>query len=184
MKRPLLALSLVAALVAGGCGAEHGPEGRTAAETEGLYLDLAGAKYQIQMSRQLNEADKEDKGYLKGLPEGTEAPGADETWFGIFLRVENVTDETIVPADEFEIVDTEGKVFKPIELDPESNPFAYEPEPIAPDELLPHADSVAGAGLTNGALVLFKLPYEAFDNRPLIFEIHGDERTVEVDIDL
>jgi hypothetical protein len=185
MKRLLpLLLVTATALVGAGCGAEHGPAGRTAAETEGLYLDLAGAKYQIQMSRQLNPADREDRDYLVGLPANTPEPAGDETWFGIFLRVENVSEQPVTPAGEFEIVDTEEQIYRPVTLDREANPFAYAPEPIAPKELLPHRDSAAGNGPTNGSLVLFKLPMDAFANRPLIFKIHGESGEVEVDIDL
>jgi hypothetical protein len=186
MKRHFAAVLVCAAALAGaGCGSEHGPEGRTAAETEGLYLDLAGAKYQIQMSRQLNPADQEDRGYLSGLPENVDDPSADETYFGIFLRVENVTEsETVEPARDFVIEDTEERIYRPIPLDTESNPFAYEPEPIPPKEILPHRDSVAGNGPTNGSLILFRLPYDSFANRPLIFKVMGEEGEIEVDIDL
>lgn len=183
MKRLLpIVLVLVAALLAGGCGS--GGQGRTEAETEGLYLDLAGAKYQIQMSRQLNPADPEDVSYLRGLPVGTAEPDRDETWFGIFLRVQNVTDETVRPAREFVITDTEERTYRPVPLDDEENAFAYEPEPIPPKEILPRSDSVAGQGPTAGALVLFKLPVDAFANRPLLFHILGEEGERVVDIDL
>jgi hypothetical protein len=186
MKR-LLAVILVfaATLVGFGCGADHGPAGRTEAETEGLYLDLAGAKYQIQMSRQLNPRDVEDRDYLLGLPQGVDTdPAADQTWFGIFLRVENVTDRTVDPARDFEIEDTEERTYRPIPLDRQSNPFAYEPHPIAPGRLLPDRDSAAGNGPTNGSLLLFRLPFDAFANRPLVFKVKGEEGSIEVDIDL
>jgi hypothetical protein len=175
-------LVLAAALVGASCGEDHGP--RTEAETEGLYLDIAGAKYQVQMSRQLNPADHEDKSYLVGLPEGTAEPTGDETWFGIFLRVQNVSKEAVEPASEFEIVDSEEQSYTPTELDAEVNAFAYHPEPIPPHELLPSADSVAGQGPTNGSLVLFKLPIDAFANRPLIFKIHSAAGEAHVNIDL
>ena len=62
------------------------------AETEGLYIDVGELNYQVQISRQLNPADAEDSDYLTGLPAGRPAAGAEEVWFGVFIRVENETD--------------------------------------------------------------------------------------------
>ena len=44
------------------------------AETEGIYLDVGDLKYQVQISRELNPADIEDRDYLKGLPAGDAQP--------------------------------------------------------------------------------------------------------------
>ena len=114
--RPLLLLALAAsALVLAGCG--NKVEVRTVAETEGIYIDVGELKYQVQLSRILNPNDEEDEAYLQGLPAGTEPLGADEAWFGVWIRVENTTDElTLMSADEFEIVDTQEHTFKPIPL--------------------------------------------------------------------
>src|SRR5687767_8757204 len=114
--RPTLAAVLAAAaLAAGGCGGEHEPV--TGAETEGIYLDIDELKYQVQMSRYINANDVEDRDYLVGLPEGIEQPAADETWFGVFMRVENVTNEPIMAANTYEIHDTQENVYRPIPLD-------------------------------------------------------------------
>lgn len=185
MKRPAaVLLVLLCALAATGCGKEHGPSGVTVAETEGIYLDVDGAKYQIQMSRQLNPADVEDENYLSGLPEGIAAPKGDETWFGIWLRVENVSEKPVLAAREFEIEDTEERTYRPIPFDAEENPLVYSPATLPPGGLIPDPDSVAGQGPTQGSLVLFKLPIEAFANRPLVFKILGETGEAEVDIDL
>ena len=81
--RTVLSIALV--LFAAGCGSSSTA---TVAETEGLYLDINGLKYQIEMSRYMNQNDVEDSEYLVGLPEGTEQPSADETWFGVWVRVD------------------------------------------------------------------------------------------------
>ena len=70
MLRKLLLLALVAALFAG-CGNKG--EEVSEAETEGIYLTVAGLTYQVQMSRFLNPGDVEDAQYLMGLPEGVPA---------------------------------------------------------------------------------------------------------------
>jgi len=76
----LLAVCALAALVAAGCNKE---EQVHLAATEGIYVTVDDLKYQIQISRYLNQHDVEDETYLTGLPTGTEQPTGDETWFGV-----------------------------------------------------------------------------------------------------
>jgi len=118
----LIAAALCCALLASGCG--NRVETRTLGETEGLYLDIDELKYQIQISRYINPADIEDRSYLVGLPEGTEQPAGDETYFGVFIRVSNSTDHEITPANDFEIIDTQENVYRPVPLDPKVNPWS------------------------------------------------------------
>ena len=185
MSRLLRLLVVLAALavVASGCG--NKVEVRTLGETEGTYIDIDELKYQIQISRYLNQNDVEDQAYLKGLPPGTEQPAGDETWFGVFLRVQNETDKTIAPANDFEIVDTLENVYRPIPLDRESNVFAYQPDPIAPGSLIPEPDSVSSEGVIQGSLLLFKVKTSSLQNRPLEFKFRrgsGTQGTVDLDV--
>jgi hypothetical protein len=163
--RVLLALALVS-LVAVGCGRGEGVQ--TTAETEGLYLDINGLKYQIQMSRYMNPADVEDREYFIGLPETTPQPSADETWFGVWVRVENTSDEETRPsATRWEIHDTQENVYRPIPIDPEDNPFVYEPVDVPPKTVIPLPSTAAGQGPIQGNLLLFRLRTDSLQNRPL-----------------
>ena len=184
MKRVLYISALLCALLFAGCGnKEEG--GVTVADTEGIYLDVDDLKYQVQISRYMNPNDVEDRSYLIGLPASTAQPTGDETWFGVFIRVQNTTDETIAPANDFEIVDTQDKVYRPIPLDTNINPFAYKPDPIAPKGLIPEADSVASEGTIQGSLLLFKVKTESLQNRPLEFRFKrgsGTEGVVNLDV--
>jgi hypothetical protein len=175
--------ALLCALFATGCG--NRLETRTQGETEGLYLDVDELKYQIQISRYLNPNDVEDQAYLVGLPDGTAQPAGDETWFGVFIRVSNSTEETIAPANDFEIIDTQENVYRPIPLDAKLNPFAYAAEPIPPKGLIPQPDSVASEGVVQGSLLLFKLKTDSLQNRPLEFRFRrGSGVTGIVDLDV
>ena len=168
MARPLrIVLATALVLLAGGCGSGTGVV--TTAETEGLYLDINGLKYQIEMSRYMNQNDVEDSEYLVGLPEGTEEPAADETWFGVWVRVENTSeDETRPAANQWEIHDTQENVYRPIPIDTEINPFVFEPGvDVPPMTVLPLATSAAGQGPIQGSLLLFKLQVDSLQNRPL-----------------
>ena len=185
MLRKLVLLVFVAAFVAG-CGDKEPII--TKAETEGVYVDVGGLTYQVQMSRFLNPGDIEDRQYLMGLPEGIpkELPG-DEIWFGVWMRVKNYSGETLRPTNEFTIVDTEGNEFRPVPLNVEANPFVYEPIDLLHAQVLPTPDSAAASGPIQGSLILFRLKTDSLQNRPLRFEIEqggADTPTGEIDLDL
>ena len=154
---------------------------RTVGETEGVYLDIGGLKYQVQLSRNLNPADVEDQAYLKGLPPGAE-PADDETWFGVFVRVQNTGEEPLPAAREFTIEDTQGNVYRPVEVDTDVNVFAYEPRDVPGRGLLPHPDSPAGNSPIQGSALLFVLTYQTLQNRPLEFHIESPENPDEVGV--
>jgi hypothetical protein len=181
---PRLVLALLLALVAAGCGSGTGVQ--TTAETEGLYLDINGLKYQIEMSRYMNPSDVEDRDYFIGLPSGTAQPAADETWFGVWVRVENVSDETRPSADRWEIHDTLDNVYRPIPVDTKINPFVYQPQDVPPRTVLPLPSSAAGQGPVQGSLLLFKLKTDSLQNRPLELRFGngsaGQTGTYDIDV--
>jgi len=115
----LLAVCALAALVAAGCNKE---EQVHLAATEGIYVTVDDLKYQIQISRILNPAAPDDEAYLNGLPT-SETLQPDEVWYGIFMRVENDTDEPHEMASQMTITDTQGNTFEPIQLDPAISEF-------------------------------------------------------------
>jgi|SoiMethySBSTD1v2_1073268.scaffolds.fasta_scaffold1540340_2 hypothetical protein len=183
--RRLLVISAVisCALLASGCGNKE--EVVTSAHTEGIYLDIDNLKYQVQISRYLNPSDVEDKSYLTGLPQSTAQPGGDETWFGVFMRVQNTTDEPQTPSNDFKIVDTQDNVYRPVPMDTKINPFAYKADPIAGGSLLPEPDSAASENTIQGSLLLFKVKTDSLQNRPLELRFTGSDGTEGVvDLDV
>ena len=168
-RRLLMLLVLAAALVVGGCGNKE--KTTTEASTEGVYLDVGGLKYQVQISRILNPSDIEDRNYLTQLPQGTLPPKGDEAWFGVWVRVQNTNDGKSLPtASNFEIRDTQGNVFRPYAQ--VGNVFAYQPvDKLGPQMVLPPPDAPAGSGPIQGSLLLFKLTTTSLANRPLEFRI-------------
>jgi hypothetical protein len=156
-------------------------------ENEGFYLELGELKYQVQVSRQLNPNDVQDSALLRGIPAEDQKLAADEVWFGVFIQVENESAEPLEPSGEVEIVDTQERVFRPLELE-ESNLFAYRPEqPIPPGDILPIPDTPAYDTPVRGSMMLFKLPSTALDNRPLELKIEGDllpPQTGIIDLDV
>jgi hypothetical protein len=190
MFRPIRLLALLA-LLAGtfavaGCGQseESAANSSSSASGEGTYLELDGLKYQVQMSRYLNPHDAEDAAYLRGLPSGSTL-GSNEIWFGVFMRVENDPSKTGHSTGEYVITDTENDSFRPVPLDAKRNDFVYRPQTLQPTTILPSANSIAGQGVIQGSLLLFKLNESDLQNRPLTLRIgpsSGPSRTVALDL--
>jgi hypothetical protein len=183
--------ALLAALLASGaltaCG-KHESTGRVRmAETEGIYLDISDLKYQVQVSRQLNPRDVQDKAYLTGIPQADRTLSPDQVWFGVFLRVQNETDQALAPSADIEIEDTQDEIFKPLTLEP-TNLYAYRSEvPIPAGTVMPLLDTPGFDTPSRGALVLFKLTLKALNNRPLELKIEGrkvPQQTGIVDLDV
>jgi hypothetical protein len=190
IRRSALALLAAAALGAAGCGSGTGEQtttgetgAATIAETEGTYLPLGGMKYQIQMSRYLNPHDIEDQDYLLGLPQGVE-PSGDEVWFGIWMRVENTSEQARPAASEYEISDTQDNVYRPVPIDTSANVFAYDPTEVQPGGVLPAPNSAPGSGPIQGSLLLFKIKNDSLQNRPMVLKISQGGQSVGVDIDV
>jgi hypothetical protein len=184
MLRKLVLLAFVAVFVAG-CGG-YKTAVTTIAETEGVYVDVAGLTYQVQLSRYLNPGDVEDKQYLQGLPPGVspQLPG-DEIWFGVWMRVKNYSGGPLMPTDKFVIEDTEGNKFEPVPLDSATNVFVYDPILLQQSQVLPTPDTAASSGPIQGSLILFRLKTTSLQNRPLKLSIeHEGADSAEVDLDL
>ena len=164
-----MTFAVLLVLVLAGCGDKH--DYNLAAETEGEYVDVGNLVYQVQMSRFLNPADREDREYLVGLPTGTSTGcPADEIWFGVWMRVKNYTNETLQPAEDFTVIDTEENRYEPIPL-ADTNPFAYNAGPLGADQVYPLPDTAAASGPIQGSLILYRLTNDSLQNRPLKLEI-------------
>jgi len=182
---------VLAALLCSGalsaCGKHQSTGPVRTAETEGIYLDVSDLKYQVEVSRQLNPADVQDKPYLLGIPEEERELEPDEVWFAVGLRVQNETGAPLQPSADIEIEDTQDEVFEPLELGAE-NVFAYRAdEPIPARETYPLLDSPGFETPARSALLLFKLTLTALNNRPLELKIEGrkaPQQTGIVDLDV
>jgi hypothetical protein len=175
VRKPMLfAVVAVALLLLAGCGESHtrvtagtyaGESGKNAP-----YLDVGPLAYEVQLSRQLSPFDTEDAAYLRGLAPAQRALTNEQEWFGVFLQVFNRTKESETAASEVTVTDTQGNVYRPV-LPDQSNSFVYRGGTVAPGGTLPVPDSVAAAGPTQGALLLFKIQIASLSNRPLTIKI-------------
>jgi hypothetical protein len=178
--RPLtLAACLVAVAAPLGlaaCGDEH--PGVDEPAREGLALPLDGVDYNVFITRQLNPRVAPDGAYV------TEEPPPGQTLYGVFIQVCNNSDESRETVSHFVVKDNQENEFEPEEL-PEDNHFAYQPRRLEPKECIPEAGSVAQLGPTAGSMLLFQLPLDTTENRPLELEMeaeNGETLTFELDI--
>ena len=179
----VLLLAGISAVTLTACGNRHFPV--HSAESEGVYLDLDSLKYQVQVSRELNSSDPEDRAYLVGLAKADRTLKPDEVWFGVFLQIQNDTKAPHPTAHELEIEDTQRNVYKPIRL-ASINYYRYKSGTLAAKSRIPPPDTPAYDGPTQGELVLFKLKEPSFDNRPLVLRMTSavDTTTAHVDLDV
>lgn len=183
-RRSAALLTAVAALGLSACGADRITSSSEPAESEAQYLDLNGLKYQVQLSRQLNPELPEDGDYFNGLDQGERFLPKDSVWFGVFIRVENEYDRAIPSASQFEIDDTRGNAFEPLDSE---GVYAYKPEIVPGKGYIPNQEDLQAYSGTQGSLLMFKIPLSSLDNRPLELAIKDPSDTrkaVRVDLDV
>ncbi len=180
-----LAVCLLAALTAL-TGCENTREKN--AGREGLPEEVGHIEYNVYITRELNLRDVEDQGYYRG----TEAPPG-YALYGVFLQACNPNPDVKAPhwlaSSNFEIEDTQGNKFRPLPL-PANNIWAYKARPLKQNACIPKIGSLASSGPTNGSLLIFKLPLQTLENRPLDLIITSppdpagkrDEGRIELDV--
>jgi hypothetical protein len=164
------------------CG--HKQSHPTAVDNEGVYVDAGPLSYQVQISRQLNPFNIEDREYLNGVSAPRAKP--DELWFAVFLWARNETGANHNTATQFDIVDTQGTKYYPVPINPAVNPYAWTSQTLKPDGTQPAPDSSAYFGPTQGDELLFKLNDSVYSNRPLTLQIYapGQAQPSSVSLDL
>jgi hypothetical protein len=174
VRRALIVLALaLLALPLAACGDKESVV--TRGETEGVYVNVGALTYQVQISRQLNPSDPEDRGYLVDVPPVDATLAPDEAWFAVFVAAWNEGDKAAPAASSFEIVDTQGAKYTPLSIGP-ANVFAYRPALLAGGQRLPVPDSAAANNPSvQGGLLLFKVKITSFANRPLELAIRGPQ---------
>jgi hypothetical protein len=178
----ICALAIACLVAFSGCGESSNKAGETV--REGLSTPLAGLRYTVFLTRQLNLKNEEDHGYLPTYKEADPGRGL----YAVFLEACDLGDTPAPVATEFYIEDTQGEKFEPETL-PKTNPFAFQPGiQVQPENCQPVRGSLAQQGPTSGALLLFNLPLAATENRPLELHIVNpagsdpEEATVILDI--
>ena len=178
-RRIILPLLLALAAVGLGMTLSACGSGEPRVVKEGEVLKLGDLEYTVLFSRYLNINDSEDAAYLEGLDE----PSSEATYFGIFLLVQNDSEEIQILPKSLKVTDADGEEFEAI---PTESNFAFPlGGEVPPQEQIPILDSPAQLGAIEGAGAIFELPDEASNNRPLILHVENPSGSKgEIDIDL
>jgi hypothetical protein len=173
---PLFAALVLAALAVGLSACGYSSDSKDV--VEGQSVSLGELQYTVIFSRYLNPADNEDAAYLVGQPELP--PG--HSYFGVFLKVQNESEEPQTLAKSLTIADAGHQTFDAI---PSESLYAMQfGGEVESQEQVPVLDSTPEQGPIEGSLVLFDLPASASENRPLTLSIPGPEGPAEVTLDL
>lgn len=174
----LLALALALSLALAACGED---EPKTSG-AEGEFIEVGDTTYQVQLTRLLNPQQRPDDSYLRAQA----TPTADETYLGVFLRIENDGDTPYKPPRDIKVVDTVGNEYLP--LDTTQSGFGLDlGQEIPPGGVAPPPNSPAQFGPTSGALLLYRVTQEtATDNLPLEMQVpvEGEEEPSTITLDV
>jgi hypothetical protein len=169
-------VAIAAGVVLSGC--DTAPENADQV-VEGQGIKLDDLLFNVQITRELNPGDTEDKAYLVGQ----KPLGPDQYYLGVFMRVQNEGDASAQVPTDMSIVDTVGATFKPL---PSSSLFALKlGDTLHGGDELPEGESVAANGPIQGSMVLFRITSSAIQDRPLTLHITTSTgSTGEVELDL
>ena len=173
----LAAAMAVAALAIGlaACGEEQHSE-----VVEGEPIELGDLRFNVQLTRFLNVADREDAEYLEDLP-----PIEPQTsYLGVFIEVENDGDGSarLPSAEQMEIRDTTGAVYHPIETETVFGfPFG---ETLEAGEAIPLPDTASASGPIQGSVIAFLVSDDVSENRPLELELTASGETGIIELDI
>ncbi|HEY1853807.1 MAG TPA: hypothetical protein VGG40_04405 [Solirubrobacterales bacterium] len=172
----IVALAVVGlgALVAG-CGSSSDSKH----VEEGEVMQLGPLKYQVTFSRYLNLNDSEDAAYLAGREE----PKKGMAYFGIWLEVQNETEDIQKLPAKMTITDLEDHKYEAIESESE---FAFPlGGTVEGEEQIPVLDSPAQQGPLQSSIVIFEISDESGSERPLILHFaspEGEKGEVQLDL--
>jgi hypothetical protein len=154
--------------------------------SSGFYIDAGKITYQVQISRELNPYNTEDKTYIQGLPAADLSLSPSQVWFAVFLRGMNQSNGKATTTGRFTITDTQGNTYHPLPLNSAENDLAWTPTLLRPQQTQPRADSPAFYDATQGAELLFKMNDSAYSNRPLLLNIYaqGQTKPSQISLDL
>lgn len=143
---------------------------------EGSVVELGGIGYRVLLARQLNPAIQPDQQLVGDVqvPDG-------QALFGVFLEG-CALDGPAAPDAETTLTTALGDAYEPIDLPAEE--LAFTATRLQAEQCEPDEGSVAERTFNGGAALVFQVPLDAFENRPLALRLRdgGEERRLQLDL--
>jgi hypothetical protein len=181
--RVIPALLAVLALVLAACGEDEptdqvsrdaggGDEGDTAIDARETNVAVLGdVSYRVVLFRELNVHTEPDSALIE------QPPGDGRGYWATFVEACNETEVPQTPTDRIVLENSLGQPFEPLDAEPDDD-YAYQPRRLAPGECLPTEGSAADLTF-DGTAVVFELPFDAVQNRPLVLELRPRDGAAE-----
>ena len=173
-RRALAATPAAAVLVAAGCGGESGDTAVDAREQNTVRID--GLSYRAVLFRELNPRVPPDRSLVE-----RGAPAQGVGLYAAFIRVCNDSGEPRQPTGDIHLENAFGDRFSPRGR----SGLAYRPQMLEHGACIPADNSVA-AETFNGAPLVFRVPFDAAQERPMVLEIQpragADPVRIELDL--
>lgn len=171
-----LAVILLACLVVA-CGDE--PADTAVEAREENVVRVGDLTYRAVLFRHLNPRVAPDRSIVE-----TAAPEADEGLYAAFIHVCNESDEPQRPTGQIVLEDAFGQVFRPLRSGVDTE-LTYQTARLAPGDCIPARDSPANETF-NGAALVYEVPFDAVQERPMVLEIRprggGDPARIQLDL--
>jgi hypothetical protein len=136
-------------------------------------VQAGGLEYEAMLGRPLNPANRIDARILAGLPARDRRLRGGDTLYGAFIAVTNASPRPRRSAEQIELRDERGHVYRPIRL-PASNAYAYTPRLVHSRTRIPRFGTRADDNLAaTGRLVLFRVPKWQYRNGRFELRIDG-----------
>jgi hypothetical protein len=177
LRRAIILLAIGSALTA--CGGERDFEPAIEAQ-EGNQVRLGSVSYRVVIFRELNPRVAPDRSLVESYE-----PAEDHGLYAAFLEACNRGDEPVMPTSEFRLEDAFGTAYQPVQ-DGLDTDLTYTTRRLGPGDCVPARTSVADRTFGGSALV-FDVPFDITQERPLILEIRetadgGDVARIELDL--
>jgi hypothetical protein len=171
-----IAVILLACVVVA-CGDE--PEDTAVEAREENVVRVGDLTYRAVLFRQLNARVAPDRSLVE-----TAAPGSHEGMYAAFLHVCNESDEPQTATGQIVLEDAFGQTFRPVSSGVDRE-LTYQARRLAPGACIPTRDSPADETF-NGAPLVFEVPFDAVDERPMALEIRprGEGEPARIQLDL
>ena len=133
---------------------------------------IGGVEYEAMLGRPLDPAHSVDREIAAGLSARDRRMAAGETLFGAFIGITNDSSIALRTADQIELRDQYGHVYRPLAL-PLTNPYAYSQRLLRPGVRIPALGSTADDNLAaTGRALIFRIPKQTYESEALELVIH------------